>query len=204
MIVIVDYGSGNVGSLFSALRKLTPDVRLSGDPSVVRTADAAVLPGDGAFGATMEALRDRHLLPEIEHFIDSGKSFLGICVGMQILYEGSDEHGGSAGLGIFPGRVARFVGSPRIPHIGWTAIEAAVQHPFVEPLEDINLAYFMHSYRAPVNACTLATAHHGEVFTAVAGSGNVVGTQFHPEKSQRTGMRLLDGFVRRIPIRITE
>lgn len=204
MIAIVDYGSGNVGSLFAALRKFTPDVLLASDPSALRNAQAAVLPGDGAFSATMEALRERRLLSEIQRFIESGKPFLGICVGMQILYESSDEHGASAGLGIFAGAISRFTHAPRVPHIGWTAIQSISEHPFLESLEESNVAYFMHSYRAPVNAYTIATAQHGEVFTAVAASRNVVGTQFHPEKSQHTGMRLLDGFVRRTSTRTPE
>ena len=123
MIAVIDYGGGNVGSLLDALRKQTTNVVLTADADVVRGADAAVLPGDGAFATTMDALRVLALLPAIVSLIEDGKPFLGICVGMQILFEGSDEFGSSRGLGIFAGNVRRFTGVARVPHIGWSKLE---------------------------------------------------------------------------------
>jgi len=127
--------------------------------------------------------------------IGRGRPFLGICVGMQILFEGSDEFGDTPGLGILPGRVSRFVRAPRVPHMGWNALESISQHAFTAGLGKEPYAYFLHSYRAPVTPDTVAAATHGERFSAIAARGNVMGTQFHPEKSRATGARLLDNFL---------
>lgn len=195
MIAVIDYGGGNIGSLLAALHKQTQDVILTSDPSVVRTAAAAILPGDGAFGATMDALRDRKLLPAILALIEKGRPFLGICVGMQILFEGSDEFGGSRGVGFFPGNVTRFEGRARVPHIGWSRLQLVRSHHIVAGLDKPEYAYFMHSHRAPLTAATVASAANEGDFSAVVASENVMGTQFHPEKSQRAGARMLQNFV---------
>ncbi|MBD5604673.1 MAG: imidazole glycerol phosphate synthase subunit HisH, partial [Candidatus Eremiobacteraeota bacterium] len=158
-------------------------------------APAAILPGDGAFGATMAALRARGLDRAILESTRAGKPFLGICVGMQILYERSDERGDHAGLGIFEGSISRFVSAPRVPHMGWNELELVREHPFVRGLAAGAYAYFLHSYRAPVDERTLVAATHGERFSAIAARDNVMATQFHPEKSQTTGALLLDNFI---------
>ncbi|MBC5816447.1 MAG: imidazole glycerol phosphate synthase subunit HisH [Candidatus Eremiobacteraeota bacterium] len=196
MIAVIDYGAGNVGSLLAALAKHTSEVIFTGDPHALRAADAAILPGDGAFGATMDALRTRELLPAISEIITDGKPFLGICVGMQILFEGSDEFGATRGLGIFAGEVTRFKGTSRVPHIGWTKLEILRDHGFVSGLSASEYAYFMHSHRAPVVRATAARADNEGAFSAVVAERNVMGTQFHPEKSQATGARLLANFVK--------
>jgi len=165
------------------------------DAATVAEAPAAILPGDGAFGAVMAALRSRGLDEAILALAAAGKPFLGICVGMQILYERSDERGDHAGLGLFPGAVSRFVAAPRVPHMGWTELEVTRTHPFVRGLQSGAFAYFLHSYRAPADALTLAAATHGERFAAIAARDNVMATQFHPEKSQATGALLLDNFI---------
>ncbi len=195
MIAVVDYGGGNLGSLISALERRGADFRVSADPAVVAAARAAILPGDGAFAATMNALRERGLDAAVLAAIAAGKPFLGICVGMQILYEGSDEHGAHAGLGVFPGLVSRFTRAPRVPHMGWNELEIVAGHPFVRGVPSGAYAYFLHSYRAGVDALTLAAATHGERFAAIVARGNVMATQFHPEKSQTTGAVLLDNFI---------
>jgi imidazole glycerol-phosphate synthase subunit HisH len=164
-------------------------------PDVVRSACAAILPGDGAFGATMAALRLRGLDGAIRSLIERGRPFLGICVGMQLLFERSSEFGGGEGLGVLAGEVARFERAPRVPHIGWNLLERVRSHPFVEGLGDGEYAYFLHSYRVPVGPSTAAAATHGERFSAVAAQENVMGTQFHPEKSRRSGLRLLENFI---------
>lgn len=115
---------------------------------------------------------------------------------MQLLFERSSEFGGAEGFGVLPGEVARFERAPRIPHIGWNRLEPVRAHPFVDGLGGEEYAYFLHSYRAPVGAATLAAATHGERFSAVVAQDSVMGTQFHPEKSQRTGARLLANFIR--------
>jgi len=195
VIAVIDYGGGNTGSLMAALRAAGSDAMLTGDPAAIGAAAAAILPGDGAFAATMNALRDRGLLPAIAAFIQDAKPFLGICVGMQILYEAGDEFGEARGLGIFAGRISRFTGSQRVPHMGWSKIEVVRPAGMMAGIGDDDYAYFMHSYRAPVTPDTVAIASNEGPFTAVAARGNVWGMQFHPEKSQRTGARLLRNFV---------
>lgn len=195
MLAVIDYGGGNLGSLIAALRRRGAHFAITDDAATLAQADAAVLPGDGAFGATMQALRNRALDGAILQHVTDGKPFLGICVGMQVLFEDSDEFGASEGLGILQGHVSRFTSAPRIPHMGWNNLDVCSSHPFVEGLGEEPYAYFLHSYRAPVGPDTVAACTHGERFAAVVARGNVMGTQFHPEKSQRTGARLLDNFL---------
>ncbi|HLI97561.1 MAG TPA: imidazole glycerol phosphate synthase subunit HisH [Candidatus Baltobacteraceae bacterium] len=196
MLAIIDYGGGNLGSLVAALRRRRGLFVVTDDAAGIARADAAVLPGDGAFGATMEALRKRDLDLAILRHISAGKAFLGICVGMQVLFEQSGEFGGSAGLGVLQGSVSRFESAPRVPHMGWNDLEVCGSHPFVAELGPEPYAYFLHSYRAPVGPDTVAACTHGERFAAVVARDNVMGTQFHPEKSQHTGARLLDNFLK--------
>lgn len=199
MLAVVDYGGGNLGSLVAALERRGATFEVTAQPDRIASAAAVMFPGDGAFGATMGALRERGLDDAIVAAIENGAPFLGICVGMQILFEGSTEFGGSAGLGLFAGEISRFETAPRVPHMGWNRLEPLAAHPFVEGLDDADYAYFLHSYRAPVGPTTVAAATHGDRFSAVVARGNVMGTQFHPEKSQRTGAKLLDNFLRLIP-----
>jgi len=195
VIAVVDYGGGNLGSLIAALTRRGADFVVTGDPAAVASARAAILPGDGAFGATMAALRERGLDEALRASIDAGKPFLGICVGMQVLYERSDEFGDHAGLGAFAGVVRRFEHAPRVPHMGWNTLEVLRDHAFVRGLAPNAYAYFLHSYCAPVDDSTLAATEHGERFAAIAARDNVMATQFHPEKSQATGALLLDNFI---------
>lgn len=195
MLAILDYGGGNLGSLVAALRRRGARFAVTDDAGTVARADAAVLPGDGAFSATMQALKERRLDRAILEHVYAGKPFLGICVGMQVLFEDSDEFGLTPGLGIVPGHVTRFVSAPRVPHMGWNNLELTAAHPFVADLGEEPYAYFLHSYRAPVGRDTVAACTHGERFCAIVARENVMGTQFHPEKSQRTGARLLDNFL---------
>jgi glutamine amidotransferase len=197
MLAVIDYGGGNLGSLLAALRRRDAAFAVTDDAATLAQADAAILPGDGAFAATMQALRDRGLDRAILQHIAGGKPFLGICVGMQILFEASDEFGHAQGLGVLQGHVSRFTAAaPRVPHMGWNDLELCVEHPFVEGLALQPFAYFLHSYRAPVGPDTVAACTHGERFSAIVARGNVMGTQFHPEKSRRTGARLLDNFLK--------
>ncbi len=196
MLTILDYGGGNIGSLIAALRRRGAHFALSDDPLALETATAVILPGDGAFGATMQALQKRGLDRAIVRHIESGRAFLGICVGMQVLFEESDEFGASKGLGILRGRISRFTDAPRVPHMGWNRLEITGDHPFVSRLGEDEYAYFLHSYRAPVGGDTVAACSHGERFSAIVARDNIMATQFHPEKSQRTGARLLDNFLR--------
>lgn len=180
----------------AALERRGADFSVTADAASVDEAGAAIVPGDGAFGATMRALEERGLAAALRRLVARDGLLLGICVGMQILYESGDEHGEQRGLGIFPGRVSRFEHAPRVPHMGWNALEPLRAHPFVAGLHAGDYAYFLHSYRAPVDALTLAACEHGERFAAIVGRGNVMGTQFHPEKSTLTGAKLLNNFLR--------
>jgi glutamine amidotransferase len=195
-LVVIDYGGGNIGSLVAALERRQADFEVSSDPYRVAAATAAILPGDGAFGATLEALATRGLDTAIRRHVEAGKVFLGICVGMQALFESSDEYGGHAGLGILPGTVRRFAASPRVPHMGWNDLAIERDHPFVAGLTGGEYVYFLHSYRVVDSEDVVASAQYGERFAAIVARDNVMATQFHPEKSARTGGLLLDNFLR--------
>jgi glutamine amidotransferase len=194
-LAVLDYGGGNIGSLVASLERRGVDFDLTSDAYVVGEARAAILPGDGAFGATMDALRERGLDRAVRDFAASGKPFLGICVGMQVLFESSDEFGGDAGLGIFTGHVRRFVDAPRVPHMGWNDLTIEREHPFTAGLHGGEFAYFLHSYRVADSDATVASTDYGGRFAAIVARDNVMATQFHPEKSQRTGAVLLDNFL---------
>lgn len=192
----MDFGGGNLGSLISALQRRGAEYEVSDDPAVLERSDAAILPGDGAFGATMHALCERGLDEALRRFIASGRPLLGICVGMQVLYESSSEYGRHEGIGYFPGTVTRLANAPRVPHMGWNELELVGEHPFTRGIEPGAYAYFLHSYAAAVGPETLAATTHGERFAAIVARDNVMATQFHPEKSQTTGAALLDNFLR--------
>jgi glutamine amidotransferase len=194
-LAVLDYGGGNIGSLVAALERRGVAFDLTADADVVAAAAAAILPGDGAFGATMDALRERGLDRAVRAVVTARKPFLGICVGMQVLFESSDEFGGDAGLGIFTGHVRRFADAPRVPHMGWNDLTIERTHPFVAGLHGGEFAYFLHSYRVADSDATVASADYGGRFAAIVARDNVMATQFHPEKSQRTGAVLLDNFL---------
>jgi len=195
-LVVIDYGGGNIGSLVSALDRRGVAFDLTDNPQRIARAHAAILPGDGAFGATVDALRERNLDAAIEQHVSADKPFLGICVGMQALFESSDEYGVQRGLGILRGHVRRFVDAPRVPHMGWNDLQIERAHPFVTGLDGGEFAYFLHSYRVVDSVDVVASAQYGERFAAIVARENVMATQFHPEKSQRTGGILLDNFLR--------
>jgi glutamine amidotransferase len=194
-IAVIDYGGGNVGSLLAALERRGASFALTQDPRDVERADAAILPGDGAFGATIDALRERGLDGAIGRTIAAGRPFLGICVGMQVLFDSSDEYGGAVGLGILPGDVRRFTHAPRVPHMGWNDLVIERTHPFVEGVASGAWAYFLHSHVVASTDTLVASCDYGERFAAIVARDNVMATQFHPEKSRTAGARLLDNFL---------
>ncbi len=199
MIAIADYGIGNLGSVTKGFRHAGAEVVLSGDLEVLREADALVLPGDGAFGATMWEVERRGLVPVLREAVAAGKPLLGICIGMQLLFEESEEHGIFRGLGLLPGRVRRFDDRLPVPHIGWNALRARRPHPILEGTPDGAYVYFVHSYfcDAPEEV-VVASSDYGREFPAIVAHDNVVGVQFHPEKSQQVGLRMVAGFVRMV------
>ena len=196
-IAVVDYGIGNLGSVMKAFRHLETPALLTGDPAELRRADVLVLPGDGAFASTMAEIEGRGLVPVLRQAVEAGRTLLGICIGMQLLFEESEEHGRHQGLGFLPGRVRRLEGALPVPHMGWNQLHPTRRHPLLDGVEDGAHVYFVHSYwcDAPAEA-VLAETDYGTRFPAIVGRGNVLGVQFHPEKSQAVGLRLMANFVR--------
>ncbi len=196
MIAIADYGIGNLGSVTKAFRRAGAEVLLTGDLEVLRRADALVLPGDGAFATTRAEIDARGLVPVLREAAERGKPLLGICVGMQLLFEESEEHGRHRGLGLLPGRVLRFEGELPVPHMGWNRLRARRPHPMLDGVSDGAHVYFVHSYYCDApDEVVIATSDYGRDFAAIVGKGSVLGVQFHPEKSQEVGLRMVEGFV---------
>ncbi|HXB53284.1 MAG TPA: imidazole glycerol phosphate synthase subunit HisH [Vicinamibacteria bacterium] len=200
MITIVDYGLGNLGSVIKAFRHVGAETVLSGDPAALREAEALVLPGDGAFGAAMDGVRERGLVPVLREMAEAGTPLLGICIGMQLLFEESEEHGQHAGLGLLPGRVRRFAGELPVPHMGWNSLHPRRAHALLDGIPDGAHVYFVHSYFCDAGEdVVVATSDYGVDFPAVVARGSVLGVQFHPEKSQAVGLRMVENFVRSLP-----
>ena len=201
-VAVVDYGAGNLRSVAKALVRSGLEPEVTGDPAAVGRADAVVLPGVGAFGAAVRSLREKGLDDAVRSAIEAGRPYLGICLGLQVLYDEGEEHGRTPGLGLLRGRVARFpdrdeAGQPlRVPHIGWNLVRYSGTHPMLGALPPEDFYYFVHSYRAlPTNAEeAVGRADYGGPFAAAVARENVFAVQFHPEKSQSGGKRLLDAF----------
>ena len=195
MIAIIDYGVGNLFSLKSSLAQLGQDTVVTADPDTIRKADRLILPGVGAFGDAMDKLVATGLVPVIRAK-KKKKPLLGICLGMQLLYERSEE-GDVACLGLLPGTVRRLLPAPgiRIPHMGWNRLRRLRPSALLDGVADDASAYFVHSYAAPVSADTVAASDHGGLFSAVVQRGRHCGAQFHPERSAATGARILGNFL---------
>jgi glutamine amidotransferase len=201
MIALVDYGSGNLRSVHKALLKVGAEVRIVQRPEELSSADAVVLPGVGAFDDCIQALDRQQLLKASREFIHSGRPFLGICVGYQALFEKSEEFNScAAGLGIFKGKVVRFseTSGLKIPQIGWNQLEIVQPKcPLFRGVTAGSYVYFVHSfYPQPIDTSIVATrTTYGESFASAVWRDNVFATQFHPEKSQKVGLQLLENFV---------
>jgi glutamine amidotransferase len=193
-VVIVASGGANIASLQFALQRLGATSLVTADAARIRAASHVILPGVGAAADAMQRLRRDHLdtvLPTLRQPV------LGICLGMQLLFEASDE-GNTQCLGIIPGRAVRFAAAPGrpVPHIGWNTLEIARESPLLSGLGAAEYAYFVHSYALPVSPTTLASTRYGDAFTASVASANFFGMQFHPERSAAVGARLLQNFLR--------
>ena len=201
-VAVVDYGSGNLRSVAKALARSGVDPRVTNDPADVRRADAVVLPGVGAFADAAASLAAKGLDEAVRFAIEGGRPYLGICLGLQLLFEESDEHGRTAGLGVLPGRVTRFpevdaAGERlRVPHIGWNEVRFAGPHPALAALPEADYFYFVHAYRALPgrDSDVVGRAEYGGAFAAAVARDNVLAVQFHPEKSQTAGKRVLDAW----------
>lgn len=197
-VCVLDYGSGNVRSVFNLFSAVTETVKVSNEPADIRDASHLVLPGVGAFGAAMRKIRDRIPLDVVKSQVDAGKPLLGICVGMQVMAEIGTEFGEHPGLGWIPGRVDRLEpGDLPLPHVGWNDIAARREHPLLAGLDQSPDFYFVHSYafRPGREGDVVATTEFGETFTSIVAKDQLLGVQFHPEKSQKAGMRLVRNFL---------
>lgn len=198
-IGIIDYGMGNLRNVQKAFEHMGIPAHISSAPESLVAAEGLVLPGVGAFGDAMDNLRAAGLTSLIHERVAAGVPFLGICLGMQLLFESSTEMGEYEGLGILPGQVVRFAGDLKVPHIGWNQLDIVqdrARDPFLRGIPDHSYAYFVHSYHAvpAESACVLATTDYGIDFVSMVGSDHVYGAQFHPEKSQEVGLRMLRNF----------
>jgi imidazole glycerol-phosphate synthase subunit HisH len=193
-VAIVNYGIGNLHSAQKALEHVGAEAWLTTDPDEIDGSDAVMLPGVGAFGGCVNALDASGLRDATIRAALSGRPFLGVCVGFQMLFEGSEEAPGVAGLGLLPGMVRRLTGEVKLPQMQWNQLDATGGGPLFRGLES-GWVYFVHSYAPEVTSDSLATVTYGTTMMASAGRGSVMGTQFHPEKSSRDGLRLLTNFV---------
>jgi len=199
-IAVIDYEMGNLRRVQKALERVGADAVVTRDPDVIMGAGAAVLPGVGAFGACMDNLRKHGLVDPVNIFVASGRPFLGICVGMQILFDESEEFGRVPGLGILPGKIVRFAADPagkrKVPQMGWNALTIVRRAPHLAGVQDGAEVYFVHSYYpVPADPAIIATTtDYGGAFASSVWRDNVFATQFHPEKSQAVGLRILANF----------
>jgi glutamine amidotransferase len=192
MIAIVDYGAGNISSVKKALEHLGAEAQLTSDPATIAGAEKLVVPGVGHFNRC-QTLNTQLRLPVLDA-IAQDKPFLGICVGMQWLFEGSTEAPETAGAGLFAGECSRFPAGVKSPHVGWNQIDVKAGSRLLRGIESGAFVYYTHSYRAPVVRETVACSEYGGAFSAAVERGNVFGVQFHPEKSSRTGLKILENF----------
>jgi glutamine amidotransferase len=198
MIAVVDYDAGNIRSVTKALESLGAEVRVTGDPADIEKADRIVLPGVGAFGKAAQSLVAKNLMNPLRNAIRAGKPFIGICLGMQLLYERSEENPGVRGLGVIKGRVVRFPGGLKVPHLGWNQVLQKGSSPVWNEIPDGSFFYFAHSYfGVPADASVIAgETEYGVHYASSVHRGALFGVQFHPEKSQKWGLKLLANFVR--------
>ena len=201
MIAIVDYNMGNLASVKNAFAKLGKDTVVESDPEKFKDYDKLILPGVGAFADAMEHLRERNMIEALKEFAASGKYMLGICLGMQLLFESSEEFGVHEGLGLIKGSVTHFDASKfeenmKIPHMGWNRMFTK-EHPLFEGLDDEHYLYFVHTYHVNCanNDDIIGTTHYGYDFTSAVAHNNIMGIQPHPEKSHENGLAILKNFI---------
>jgi glutamine amidotransferase len=203
-ITVVDYGAGNLRSVQRALEATGQRARVTSDPAEVERADGLVLPGVGSSNDAMKALRERGLVEPLRAYAGSGRPFLGVCLGLQVLFEWSEEGGGVECLGVLPGVVRRFPSQPglKVPQIGWNAVRMRTSsaHPLVARIPDGSHFYFVHSYYAEPRdaAIVVGEAEHGVPFPAIVAREQVAATQFHPEKSADLGLQIYANFGRMV------
>ncbi len=200
MTVIIDYGAGNVKSVEKALQALGESTLVTGDPNMIRNGDHIILPGVGAFGDAMAKLRGSGLDRAVREAVKEGIPFLGICLGLQLLFERSEESRGVEGLGILPGEILRIPEKPglKIPHIGWNSLNFVGNGRLFQGIEEGAYVYFVHSYylKAENKDIVTATTNYGTLIHASVEKDHIFGCQFHPEKSSQVGLTILENFIR--------
>jgi glutamine amidotransferase len=198
MITIIDYGAGNLRSVVNAVGRLGYEANVTADPAEVLKARAVILPGVGAAADTMTNLREQGLDEPIRRVIAEGRPFLGVCIGMQVLFSDTEEGGSHQCLGIIPGTVRKFPAGLKVPHMGWNQLKQKIAHPVFEGIADGADFYFVHSYYVePEDRGMVAgETEYGLPFCSVVARDNLVATQFHPEKSGEVGLKVYDNFIR--------
>ena len=199
MIAIVDYGVGNLFALVSSVNKIGADIKVTSDPDVISSSDGIILPGVGAFDDAAQKLRDCGLDKVIVNEAENGKKLMGICLGMQMLFEQSFEYGCHKGLGLLKGNIVPMKNSIpqdlKIPHIGWNALHITRESELFKYIKPNDFVYFVHSfYATDCDESVIATAEYGKELTAAVQKGNIIGCQFHPEKSGEVGLNILRAF----------
>ena len=201
MIGVIDYGAGNLRSVCNSLKKLSVDCHVVKAPSDLNKIETMIFPGVGSFGDSSEQLKKQSLFEPIREWIITDRPFLGICIGFQMLFDSSEESPGSEGLGIIPGKVIKFSEQKnlKVPHMGWNEVQIKnLDDPVWQKIDDLTHFYFVHSYfPKPDNPeVSSSTTGYGVDFTSSIRFGNIFGTQFHPEKSQKSGLRLIENFLK--------
>jgi imidazole glycerol phosphate synthase glutamine amidotransferase subunit len=195
VIALLNYGAGNVGSVLKAVEHLEYSAEVTGRPESLRAAEKIIFPGQGHFGAMMRALEERRLLQPLRDLLAGGTPFLGICLGLQALYEASDEAPEVPGLALLPGRVTRFQGVFKVPHVGWSQLELRSLSGLFRGVAEGSFVYYCHSYYGPATKESSAVTHYGQTFAAGVEMNNIWAVQFHPEKSGEVGLKVLHNFL---------
>jgi len=198
LIAVLDYGMGNLRSVARAVAKVGGKIEVTSDPAECASADALIVPGVGAFGACMRNLKAAGLDATVRNAVSADKPVLGVCVGLQVLFEGSEESPDEPGLSVLPGRVNELPATEKVPHMGWNEVRWVRDHPLTHGIPDGTRMYFVHSYAAGVSDDTIGVTEYGVRFSAAVTRGRLFATQFHPEKSGDPGLALYEAFVRDI------
>ena len=196
-IAVLDYGMGNLHSVSRAIARVGGDPAITDNVDAIDGAGGLVIPGVGHFGACMRALAVRGLDRAILEFVSAGRPVFGVCLGMQVLFEGSEEDDES-GLSVVPGRSSKLPTTVKVPHVGWNTVEWAGEHEYVDDIPDGTRFYFVHSFAPPVVEWTIGVTEHGRPFASVVARDNVFATQFHPEKSGEAGLQIYESFVKAV------
>ncbi len=199
MITVIDYGMGNLRSVTKAFELYTDKVVVSSNPDTIYESTGVVLPGDGAFPQAMENLEKNNWIKPLKNYIKNDGFFLGICLGYQLLFSGSDEFSYTEGLDIIPGKVVKFQSDEmKVPHMGWNQVKLKKDSIFLESIEDLSYFYFIHSYYPEIEDTDwiIGTSDYGSVFPCIVGKKNLIASQFHPEKSHVTGLKIIENFSR--------